>query len=420
MNYETFKVINKGISTSVRPEQSLTDKAHLRRSVAAALARLPEESRVELDSFATVVFRAVIGEGPNPPRIKGPPPLMAPEVTALDSWMDMAGIEDIVAVLAGIICEMTVQQLNSISAATPLTVAAEIGSYTSLRTFAEIEARSEHAIEEMKAFCRSGMDEVMKDFTKRVEAQIPLVENAAGRIEAQVSASKDNVIQSQTENQKALSDLNVTREKMRAVMASLDERAKGWEDRADAVEKQAKETEALAAKIDENLGTLSVKRLWDARAKTSNRAFWISAGLIAIFLLVLPGLALFNLDTVLSALKHIGDVATADLPANASTVQQTVSAVSRLVIITVPLALYFWIVRLLVRFNLHSLALMEDARQRHTMMDTYFHLIGRQAAVREDRALILNALFRPTPGHNSDSVDPPNFTELLDKAIGKS
>ena len=54
-----------------------------------------------------------------------------------------------------------------------------------------------------------------------------------------------------------------------------------------------------------------------------------------------------------------------------------------------------------------------------TMMDTYFYLLEKQGAVKEDRALILNALFRPGPGHGNDSVDPPNFTELIERTVGK-
>jgi hypothetical protein len=51
------------------------------------------------------------------------------------------------------------------------------------------------------------------------------------------------------------------------------------------------------------------------------------------------------------------------------------------------------------------------------MLDTFFHLIEKEGAVKEDRALVLNALFRPAPGHG-DNVDPPNFTELVSKAMG--
>ncbi|MER9757562.1 DUF6161 domain-containing protein [Mesorhizobium sp. M0166] len=97
----------------------------------------------------------------------------------------------------------------------------------------------------------------------------------------------------------------------------------------------------------------------------------------------------------------------------------TVATVSRLVVVTIPLALYFWLIRLVVRFNMRSMLLMDDARQRATIIETYYKMIEQQAATKEDRALILQALCRPPPGHGSDSIEPPNFTEVIDKAIGK-
>jgi len=61
------------------------------------------------------------------------------------------------------------------------------------------------------------------------------------------------------------------------------------------------------------------------------------------------------------------------------------------------------------------MVLMDDARQRHTTMDTYFHLIESNGATTEERGLMLNALFRPLAGHGQDNVDPPNFIELMGK-----
>ena len=81
-----------------------------------------------------------------------------------------------------------------------------------------------------------------------------------------------------------------------------------------------------------------------------------------------------------------------------------------------PLGLYFWLVRIVVRFNMRSLLLMDDARQRATMMETYYRLIEKEAATKEERALVFQALMRPPPGHGPDTVEPPNFTEVIGKA----
>jgi hypothetical protein len=56
---------------------------------------------------------------------------------------------------------------------------------------------------------------------------------------------------------------------------------------------------------------------------------------------------------------------------------------------------------------------MDDARQRVTMLNTYLFLIEQDAAVKQDRGAILEALFRRAPGHGGDTVEPPHFTDLL-------
>lgn len=84
-------------------------------------------------------------------------------------------------------------------------------------------------------------------------------------------------------------------------------------------------------------------------------------------------------------------------------------------IVTTPLVLYFWAIRLVVRFNGRSMLMMDDARQRETMMDTYVHLIETSNASANERALVLNALFRPSLSTAQENVEPPNFIELIGK-----
>ncbi|OAV52477.1 hypothetical protein A6U98_27160 [Rhizobium sp. WYCCWR10014] len=169
-----------------------------------------------------------------------------------------------------------------------------------------------------------------------------------------------------------------------------------------------------ATKID------TARKLWDRRATINAIAFWCSAAVICAFLIVIPVVALYHLDQVLAILGHV--MQTTLIGFNAATLSPaalTAIAINRVVVVTVPIALYFWIVRLLVRYNMRAQMLLDDARQRHTMLDTYFHLIEKDAATKTDRALVLNALFRPTPGQQSEAVEPPNFTELLEKAVSK-
>jgi hypothetical protein len=176
---------------------------------------------------------------------------------------------------------------------------------------------------------------------------------------------------------------------------------------------------ARMSALQERLATMSAKKLWDRRAKSNAAAFWISTFVLCVLLVGAPVWAIVKLDWTLGVLTRILETTMRGLPAPEGALY-AVSIATRLVVTTLPIILYLWVIRLIVRFNLRSLALMDDATQRDTMMDTYFHLIEKQAAIKEDRALILAALFRPLPGQGTDNVEPPNFTEFVTKAMGQN
>lgn len=293
-------------------------------------------------------------------------------------------------------------------------MSAEIASYMSWLTWEETRNDSKHAVERAISEFNSRFPQMMNEGNSRI---------------AEMSSS---VIEIQKANAAAIAELrqfeknaDIERANVRDQVLDVEKRALRAENNASQAssltENTQKNIELFKSSVMEALKIDTSKKLWDAAARQSSWAFWLSALMLGTFLVVLPVVALFNLDTVIAALRHIGEATTQDLPkdGSATATQLTVVAISRLVVVTIPLALYFWIIRLLVRFNLRSLMLVDDARQRRTMMDTYFHLIEQDASTKADRALILNALFRPTPGHSAESVDAPNFTELLDKAMGK-
>ena len=158
---------------------------------------------------------------------------------------------------------------------------------------------------------------------------------------------------------------------------------------------------------------------WVDRANSAWWALNSSWAVLLVLLVVVPIAAVYESTTILQFAKQFADAATVDIGNDPSAVAIAVSTISRLVVITVPLALYFWLIRLVVRFNMRSMLLMDDARQRATMLETYYKMIERSAATVKDRALVLQALMRPAPGHGSDTVEPPNFTEVAYRAMGK-
>ncbi|TBY74545.1 hypothetical protein E0H51_19775 [Rhizobium leguminosarum bv. viciae] len=157
---------------------------------------------------------------------------------------------------------------------------------------------------------------------------------------------------------------------------------------------------------------------WGAHA---NRSGWAStiAGLFLIsLLLIAPGVVLWRADEVITLLRHVSEATADSLPENPTALQLSVLAVNRLVLVSVPIALYFWAIRLIARFFNRSLHLMDDASRRRTMMNTYLQLTERGAVSQEHRALILAALFNPLrPVEDKSEADV--LANAIEKAIAK-
>jgi hypothetical protein len=164
--------------------------------------------------------------------------------------------------------------------------------------------------------------------------------------------------------------------------------------------------ENFKASINENLRLSQVKTLWRNTAVRSWRAYVLSWVFLILLLVIVPAAVLWQAEGVFSFFKLVGDAVLADIPKEASETAILIASVSRLVLVTLPVALYVWLIRIVVRFNVRSLLLMDDARQRDTMLQTYLHLVEQDAGVRAERPLILEAMFRRTPGHGPETMKP--------------
>ncbi|KQU69862.1 hypothetical protein ASC75_06860 [Aminobacter sp. DSM 101952] len=171
--------------------------------------------------------------------------------------------------------------------------------------------------------------------------------------------------------------------------------------------------EGLKASFDENQKLQNARQLWGDSARRARKAYAISWIALALLLVIVPAVVVWKADAVFTFFRSVGDAVFADLSPSTSETATLISAVSRLVLVTLPVALYIWLIRIVVRFNMRSLLLMDDAMQRNTMLETYLHLVEQDAAVKADRPLILEALFRRTPGHGPEAIEPPNLTDII-------
>lgn len=286
---------------------------------------------------------------------------------------------------------------------------AGIAAYSAWKVFAEYKETMDAVLETMAANAEKRTQSVIQSAQEQV--QITIDRNTS--MQNQEAALRGQV---QEVVRELKVDVETVREDARTAKTTFSEVLAQSRANAESVLISQENIKRHADAVREELRIDTTKKLWQNRALWSAVSFWLSAAAILFAFAAPIGAAYFNLDAILTGLRHIGDAATQGLPIEATNAQLLTATISRLAVITVPLAIYFWAVKLLVRFNARSMMLMDDARQRRTMMDVYVHLIENNGATQEERALVLNALFRPAPGHGPENVDPPNFTDLLNKA----
>lgn len=164
--------------------------------------------------------------------------------------------------------------------------------------------------------------------------------------------------------------------------------------------------------LEEEIRFDTARLSWETRYKEARFGFWASIVLIIVFAAATFGVAYRYAIPFIEALSSL-EVKTASDSISVALAHQF----GRLLVFSVPVIVYLWVFRALMRFFMRSMLLMDDARQRQTMLDTYFLLSEKGRADERDRPMILWSLFRQTPGHGSDGIEPPDFTEVINAGL---
>lgn len=88
-------------------------------------------------------------------------------------------------------------------------------------------------------------------------------------------------------------------------------------------------------------------------------------------------------------------------------------------LILIPVAAFAWMIRIVSVFARNERGLLDDAKLRLSLLQTYLALVGDPKAKVEnsERLLILNALFRPAPGYQQDDFGPPTFVDVMKEML---
>ncbi len=148
--------------------------------------------------------------------------------------------------------------------------------------------------------------------------------------------------------------------------------------------------------------------LWSniAVSKVKSWRTWLS---IFAMLVIAPIIAALSYsDVIIPALVRLTNTASGGI------------SLSGLAAITVPALFYAWLLKNVSRVFIQNLNLADDAAHRRALALTYLGLAAnpKLEVTQNDRALILNALFRPIPPQTTDEGPPSGLIDLLQKKAG--
>lgn len=277
-----------------------------------------------------------------------------------------------------------------------LGIAAEVANYAAFRNDGqELERRIANALENHRAQFETLM------------------------LEGQQSVNKlnTNIIDLQSKDEDLRTKINVYEETLKDQVKKSAAADTVLSDLGKRVVASDENIEKFTKAIERKYAMGATRDYWNNQAKSAGRAFWVSVFIVAV-LLIGGSITLVACHAkILSALQDIL-ITPENLKPDLTLMQLTVASVNRLILIVLPVALVIWFTRLVVRFTNRSLALMDDARLRQAMMDTFLRLDVDSDLSKEERNVMLSALYRPGPGQSPDLPDFPNVIELINRLPG--
>ncbi len=165
------------------------------------------------------------------------------------------------------------------------------------------------------------------------------------------------------------------------------------------------ELEELKKLYETHISLKAPATYWDVRRRASVKVAWIAA---LAFLLVIGGAVVLAYVTAGPLLDFV------------HTHSGGLTVVNGILVIIAPLLALGWILRHISRILVLSINNANDAAFRKALVETFLSVAQQLKAgmAEQDRALILNALFRPAPGEPQDEGPPAGLLDLLIKRQG--
>jgi len=176
----------------------------------------------------------------------------------------------------------------------------------------------------------------------------------------------------------------------------------------EATKRNKEELEGIATSTIARANLAALGDLWDGLAKRSKKSMWIFGGISVAMLFVGILFLILGRNWIMSFITSLPETGEAtDEPAFLSL------QISRIVVMTIPLLLYIWGLKIAVRMFIRSMALFDDATQRKTILDSYFFLTEKGRIDKDAQPIVIGAVCRPVPGHGTDGFELPDLAQVL-------
>ncbi len=173
----------------------------------------------------------------------------------------------------------------------------------------------------------------------------------------------------------------------------------------DLIEKSRQDLLALHNQYETYLVLQGPSRHWRSVASRATKIA-IAAFIVFAALLAVPALTIWrHWDSVVAFLDHVIEESRGTF------------SIASLVVFTIPFFAYAWVLKHVSRVFNQNLLIGADAEHRRVMAVTFLGLARRKSVGigEEDRTLVLNALFRPSPLTPQDDGPPAGLIELMSK-----
>lgn len=171
------------------------------------------------------------------------------------------------------------------------------------------------------------------------------------------------------------------------------------------IEKRRSEIDELASLYRTKLLLEGPAEHWASVARSSMRTVWVTLAIFSVMLAIPAYVVSVNWPSISAYLDKTIEASKGGF------------SLASVVVFTIPILAYGWLLKHISRIFAQALSISADASHRKVMAVTFLGLAQNKSLSisEQDRALILNALFRPIATASQDEGPPAGLLDLIKK-----